>query len=80
LVQAISPFGPIAMSSAWPSGPPIRIFAAPLTRSTSQIALPTTLPASRRPLASIARPCTPVKLDGATSASGADQPAGRAGG
>ena len=56
------------------------MLAAPVWRSTCHIALPTTLPASKRPCLSTARPCTPVKLDGATNASGAAQPAGREGG
>ena len=80
LVQAISPLGPMAMTMsrtlAWPSGPPTSTVAAPVSRSTCQMALPTTLPASSRPCVSTARPCTPVKLLGATSTSGADQPPG----
>jgi hypothetical protein len=67
------------MSSAWPSGAPMKTLAAPEARSTCQIALPTTLPASSRPWASTARPWTPVKFDGGTSTCGADQASGRDG-
>src|SRR5690242_319710 len=51
-------------------------FASPLVRSTCQIELPMIVQASRRPCASIARPCTPEKCEGATIASGARQPVG----
>src|SRR6476620_3187146 len=65
------------MSSACPSGPPISTLAAPVRRSTSHIEYPTTVPASRRPPASTASPCTPENDDGATSTSAADQLVGR---
>src|SRR5262245_40878736 len=71
-VHASSPFGPIAMSSASPSGAGMKTFAVPVLGSTSHISLPTTVPAKSRPCASTATPCTPWNAEGATSTSGAD--------
>src|SRR5262245_39829162 len=61
------------MSSASPSGAGMNTLAAPVARSTSHISLPTTVPASRRPCASTAKPCTPWNDEPGTRISGADQ-------